>query len=156
MKGKNGKFMTRQIFLEMSDADKREEYPPVFTLKMEEYKGLPSAYEVYMSSVDEYDAAIKITGSMKNWRLLCSAAWFMEGAPEIGHEGLVQWRKDMQERDRSIAKRQLAEAAAAGNVTAMKTLYTSKTIKGKTPTKSQVKREDSKVVNLTNRMSKVD
>ena len=68
-------------------------------------------YEIYMSSIDEYDAAIKIAGSMKAWRSLCSSAWFLKPYEKHGHDttgidsapglaslatavGAEQWLKD--------------------------------------------------------------
>ena len=103
-----------------------------YTLKNEdvEYKGKQkvSAYQVYMHAVDEYDAAIKLVGSMKHWRKLCDLNWFLEGAPEHSFEGLNQWREDMRLRDESLAKRQLMDSASAGNVNAQKILYGSKPV----------------------------
>ena len=114
------RFMVRGIFKEMATSD---DYEPTYTLKLEDYKGLPSAYKIYMSSVDEYDAAIKLVGNMRNWRKLCDCAWFMQGVPEVGHEGLEQWRKDMEMRDKSRSKAQLQDKALEGNVAAMTKLY---------------------------------
>lgn len=82
-----------------------------------------SAYQVYMHSVDEYDAAIKLVGSMKHWRKLCNLKWFMQGMPEHSFEGLESWREDMALRDASLAKKQLQESALGGNVNAQKILY---------------------------------
>ena len=114
---------TQSLFYEFP-VDK-DEAP--YTLKNEdiEYNGKQkvSAYQVYMHSVDEYDAAIKLVGSMKHWRKLCALKWFMEGIPEHSFEGLESWRDDMRLRDESLAKRQLIEAAQAGNVAAQKLLF---------------------------------
>lgn len=118
-----GKFLVRAIFWEMSNPERRETYPPMYTLKVEESHGLPSAYQIYMNSIDEYDAAIKIAGNMANWRKLERADWFLNGVPEVGHEGLAQWRRDMELRDKSIAKAQLQDKALEGNVAAMTKLY---------------------------------
>ena len=114
------RFMVRGIFKEMASS---EEYEPIYTLKLYDYQGLPSAYRIYMESVDEYAAAIKLVENMRNWRKLCACDWFMNGVPEIGHEGLVQWRKDMELRDKSLAKQQLKVRAEEGNVAAMTKLY---------------------------------
>lgn len=123
MYSKEGVFMVRGIFWELSTPERRITYPPLYTLKVEDAHGLPSAYKIYMSCVDEYEAAMRIAGNMKNWRQLCSADWFMNGAVEHGHEGLKRWRLDMEARDKSLAKSQLIEKAEEGNVAAMTKLY---------------------------------
>lgn len=123
MYSNEGRFLVRAIFWELSDSERRLQYPPLYTLKVEDAHGLPSAYRIYMNSIDEYDAAIKLVGNMKNWRQLENASWFMNGIPEMGHEGLKQWRKDMEARDKSIAKAQLQDKALEGNVAAMTKLY---------------------------------
>ena len=111
-----------------------------YTLKNDDvmYKGSlrVSAYQVYMHSVDEYDAAIKLVGSMKHWRKLCGLKWFMQGMPEHSFEGLESWREDMALRDASLAKKQLQESALGGNVNAQKILFGS-TEKPKKPQKKE-------------------
>jgi hypothetical protein len=98
-----------------------------YTLKNEDViKGgshYVSMYQVYMNSVDEYEAALKLVGSMQHWRKLCNLEWFREGIPQFSFDGIEQWRKDMEARDRMLAKRLLIESAENGNVTAQKTLY---------------------------------
>ena len=130
------RFAVRALFWEMSTPDTRAKLPPLFTLKMEAAHGLPSAYQVYMDSVDEYDAAMKIAGNMKNWRKLCNCAWFMDGSVEVSHEGLKQWREDMEARDKSKAKAQLLEKALEGSVQAVTKIYG---IEGKKPKKTAKK-----------------
>lgn len=149
----SGRFLVRAIFWELSNPERRLTIPPLYTLKMDTSHGLPSAYKIYMSCVDEYEAGIKIAGNMKNWRSLCGAHWFMVGDPNHSHEGLAQWRKDMEDRDKSAAKIQLQAKAEAGNVAAMTKLYN---ISPKKPD-SRLKRKHpstttSKVVDLTERM----
>jgi len=119
----NGRFLVRAIFWELSPPERRTEIPPLYTLKVTSAHGLPSAYEMYMDSTDEYEAGIKIAGSLKAWRSLCNARWFMEGYPEHGHEGLKQWRLDMEARDKCAAKKLLQKKAEEGNVAAMTKLY---------------------------------
>lgn len=114
----------------------------------------PSAYLIYMNSVDEYDAAIKLVGSLDHWRELCACTWFMHGSvPNCSFEGLIRWREDMEARDRSVAKRALLDAQAEGNVAAARYLH-EKSGKIKTP-KKQIKKEGSSVLALANkRLSK--
>ena len=116
----NGVFSIRNLFLESSSADKRDKYPPLFTLKPYPYKGLPSAYQVYMESVDEFDAATKIVPNMKVWDQLKSATWFKTDANQWNFEGLDTWREHMKARDNSLAQKTLMEKVASGDVTAAK------------------------------------
>ena len=121
--GDTGRLLVRALFWEMSTTSRRKSIPPLYTLKVQSAHGLPSMYSIYMDSVDEYDAAMKVVGTMKAWRSLCEARWFRIGCKEHGHEGLIQWRKDMEARDKSTAKKQLQEKADAGNVAAMTKIY---------------------------------
>ena len=106
-----------------------------------------------MDSIDEYDAATKICDNMYQWRKLCKANWFMNGRKEHGHEGLIQWRLDMEARDKSLAKVQLQAKAEEGNVAAMTKLYnmTPKKVDGRVKEKAQPDNTD-KIVDITQRM----
>lgn len=119
---RRGALKTELLFQETIKSDRLENYTPLYTLK-ENDTDLPSAYKIYMSSADEYDAAIKILGSMRHWRRLCGLKWFMEGIPMSGFDGLKAWRKDMEMRDKSTAKKQLMISAEDGNVSAQRALY---------------------------------
>ena len=103
-----GQRRTASLFAETT---RDENLPPVYTMKdyVKEGSGLISAYEIYMNSVDEYDAAMRLVGSMNHWRKLCSVKWFMEGDIERGFTGLNQWREDLALRDTSNARRLAAE-----------------------------------------------
>jgi len=155
----HGRFLVRAIFWELSTPERRTNIKPLYTLKVEPCNGLPSAYQIYMESVDEYDAAIKIVGNMKNWRTLIEkpGSWFMMGWKEHGHIGLVNWRKDMEARDKSRAKALLIEKAAEGNVAAMTKLYniTPKKVDNRLK-KEQEKVTPSKVSDITARMNKTN
>lgn len=120
---------TETLFLESISSRSKEKYEPLYTLREQEKHGLPSAYQIYMHSIDESDAALKLVGSLSHWRRLCSLKWFMEGAEQMGHEGLKQWREDMKARDATRAKSQLMAMAAAGNVPAARKLYEESTKK---------------------------
>ena len=61
-----GLMRTETLFYEMSDNARREKYPPIYTMREDHNHGCISAYEVYMSSVDEYDAAMRLVGSMRH------------------------------------------------------------------------------------------
>lgn len=121
---RRGALKTELLFSETMKPDRRENYTPLYTLK-ENDSDLPSAYKIYMASTDEYDAAMKIVGSMRHWRRLCGLQWFMNGIPQAGFDGLRSWRKDMEMRDKSTAKKQLMDSAEAGVVSAQRALYLS-------------------------------
>lgn len=116
------------LFIETSQDKNRD---PIFTLKDYNSRGMISAYNLYMDSVDEYDAACKIVGSMTHWRKLMASPWFMQGNPELNFTGLATWRKDMQARDLSRAKRVLQEKVAEGDRAAAKMLLDT-SVKGET------------------------
>lgn len=121
VRGGNNIMFTQGLFYEFGNPD------AAYTLKGEDVtkgdKTYVSLYRVYMSSVDEYEAGMRLVGSMQHWRKLCSQAWFHDGMDVHSWEGIKQAREDMAARDKSLAKAQLAAAATQGNVTAMKTLY---------------------------------
>lgn len=110
---------TASLFLEASQDPHN---PPVFTMRDVERNGLPSAYELYMESADEDDAARTMVGTPRHWAKLLKCKWFMEGDPEQGYVGLVEWRKDMAARDASNAKKTLLTESNNGNIAAAKAL----------------------------------
>jgi hypothetical protein len=101
---------------------REEKWPSLYSLAEDEKRGLPSAYQIYMNSIDEHDAALKLVGSHRHWRKLCSLKWFMEGAPDWGYDGLVRWRIDMVNRDRSLAKGILLANTKKGDTPSAKRL----------------------------------
>lgn len=115
LKDPRGLQRTSSLFRESItyEIKKKGKLKPIYNLGDTERDDLPSAYLIYMNSIDEYDAAIKIVGSLKHWRKLCKLKWFMEGIPGQ-HEGLESWREDMKLRDASIAKGVLLKAATSG------------------------------------------
>lgn len=157
LKASNGKFLIEGIFWETGTLAKREKYPPLYTLNQEprfdkvQEETLPSAYQIYMTSVDEYDAAIKLVGNMKNWGLLSSANWFLNGDPNRAclymHEGLAVWRDHMKKRDASLAKKVLHEKALSGDTTAAKAILAETKVKapvGRANKKAVLSEEDKK------------
>ena len=120
----NGVFTNQKMFYEFSTPASRIQYPPIFTLKTRPYKGLPSAYQVYMDSIDEYDAAMKLAPNLKTWDSLKAVDWFLNGDPSRSHDGLVAWREHMQARDISLAKALLIEQVKEGNTVAAGRLIT--------------------------------
>jgi hypothetical protein len=143
-----GVFAFNKMFWEKHDlAATRKDLPPLFTLKLEPHKGLPSAYQIYMDSVDEYDAATKLAPNMKVWDTLVNCNWFREGDPRHAHDGLKVWREHMKARDASLAKKILQEQAKEGNITAAKTLLAES--KAKTPVGRKSKKETTKSPTIT-------
>lgn len=144
LKDKRGVMLTQALFVETSDGT----FEPSYTLKQEDFKGYPSMYRLYMECTDEYEAAIKLVGSMRHWRKLCNLKWFVEGREQFGHEGLNKWREDMRLRDESLARRILIEQANEGNVTAARSLIGNKTPKRKTKTKGGKDEYDDDITRL--------
>lgn len=122
LRSTNGIQFTEGLFVETSTPGSVAKYDPKYTLKDWENKGLPSAYQIYINSIDESDAALKLVGSLTHWRKLCNLRWFMSGRKEVGFEGVMQWRDDMTKRDRTLAKEILLEQTKDGNVTAARAL----------------------------------
>lgn len=151
---------TESLFLEtIRGNEMAEKYPPVYTMKTFDRRGCKSAYLIYMNSINEYDAAMKIVGDMRHWRKLCGLKWFMEGSDEKSFDGLSQWRADKALKDQYEALTLLKEQAEDGSVTAQKILL-EMTSKSKSSTKGRGKDtviEDarmSKIVDLHKRLTK--
>jgi len=118
----NGSFAIRKMFYELSTPAVRKKFPPIFTLRPRPHAGLPSAYQTYMDSIDEFDAALKIVPNMRVWDQLKQANWFKNGDPSHCFEGLKIWQEHMKMRDASLAKRILIEKTEKGEVGAAKAL----------------------------------
>jgi hypothetical protein len=97
-------YKTESLFCETISPQSKKSYKPLYTLKDVPHRGLPSTYAIYIDSVDEYDAAMRIVGSMAHWNKLCSLKWFMEGREGI-FRGVDQWREEMKARDKSTDRR---------------------------------------------------
>lgn len=147
---RRGALKTELLFQETIKPDRLENYSPLYTLK-ENDTDLPSAYKIYMGSTDEYEAAMRLLGSMRHWRRLCGLKWFMDGVPMSGFDGLKSWRKDMELRDKSKSKKQLMEAAEAGVVSAQRALYLSDNpVKAAKLTKSERKIDQTETDRIDN------
>ena len=119
------KKVTQSLFYEAAKPHLRENALWTLSEQDKELNGkfYPSAYRIYMSSNDEYEAAMEICdGDLRVWEKLCRTKWFMDGKPVWGHHGLLQWRKDMAARDASLARKTLREEAEAGNVAAARAI----------------------------------
>lgn len=134
---------------------RHDEMPPLYTMREESYKGLPSAYLIYMTSDSEYEAAIKLVGSWNHWLRLLKCKPFMEG-PENAYNwtGLEEWRREKEIKEKATAYNQLKESAAAGNVQAQKLLYEGdKSGKRGRPSDSEVRKAAKEQAELNTRIT---
>jgi len=144
MKDVGGRYRTN-IFYEFNKS-RHEDYPPLYTMREDEWKGLPSAYRIYMTSDSEYEAAMKLVGSWAHWQRLLKCKPFMNGGEEIGiWMGLEQWREEKAIQDQAMAYNQLKTSAAGGNVAAQKLLFEGdKASKRGRPSKAEVAKQAAK------------
>jgi len=126
---KKRRIPTESLFSERIKKHQRDKgMSPDWTLKERSwdtlYDGeLPSLYEAYLDSTDEYDFITTHLEGMGQWEKLLKCKWFFEGdKTEPSHRGIEAWRLDMISRDRSIAKKTLLEKAKAGNASAATSL----------------------------------
>ena len=63
-----GRYRTESLFVETIQKRTAKRYDPLYSMTDKEKGELPSAYLIYMTSVDEYDAAMKLVGSLKHVR----------------------------------------------------------------------------------------
>ena len=123
----NNVMPTQALFYEFGNKE------ALYTLKSRDVekdgKVYLSLYQIYMSSTDEYEAALRFVGDMGHWRKLCKLKWFTEGADQFSYEGVIQMRQDMAARDSCSAKKKLVELCNEGNVTAARALYGEKQTK---------------------------
>ena len=127
-------------------------YESYYTMYDDDRHGMMSAKRVYLDSVDEYEAAIKLVGTWANWKQLLKSKEFVEG-PRAGQksswEGLKSWREEKQIMDESKARELLWQAAEQGSVSAQRILYDGKKEPVGRPSKAKVKQE-------ANRMARED
>ena len=103
-------FIDRTAWADVTDqriANGELEDRNLYTLKEREVDGYPSAYQIYMHSSDEYEAAMKLVGSLYHWTALMEKDWFMKE--------LKEWRKHMALRDYSTAKSVVLKDAKNGD-----------------------------------------
>ncbi len=125
LKDTRGVKRTRTLFLEAIEWEQVQGgYEPLYTLCPDEKKGLPSAYQVFINSTTEEEAALKLVGSLPHWRFLLQKEWFLLGDPSNipGFEGVEVWRADMRDLKKARTIRLLEKQANMGNVAAMKQL----------------------------------
>ena len=142
MKDSRGHYRVN-LFKEFN-TENHKRYPPVYTMKDVDYKGLISARRIYLESADEYEAAMRILGSWKHWKRLCNVKLFFRGPPEETHlswDGLEKWREEKALQDKMRVRKLLWESAENGNVTAQKILFDGEKPKAGRPSKDKINRE---------------
>lgn len=136
----NGKASTQALFIDHLAQHVKEKHGTSytrFTMKPHEWKGFPSAYQIIHYADSEYDAAMKVVGSLEIWDQLRESKLI-----EYGRENVcLGISHAMEAQERRIEAEQiknLTEASRAGNVTAMKELKAirNKQKKKKKPLKS--------------------
>ena len=146
MKDSMGRYRTN-LFYEFNTTA-HEEYPPLYTMREDDYRGLPSAYKIYMGQSSEYAAAQELVGSWSHWQRLLTCSPFMNG-PKLGYAwtGLNTWRDEKEIQDRSLAYLQLKENAAGGNVQAQRIIFDGTKKRGR-PSNADIKKAaDERVKN---------
>jgi len=124
MKDAMGRYRVN-LFKEFNRSEK-DKYPVVYTMSEQDKDGLVSARRIYMESLDEYEAAIRLVGSWVHWQRLLKCNAFMKGPhADSGYQwqGLEQWRQEKRDFERSKARDMLWESAKKGNVTAQRLLF---------------------------------
>lgn len=145
----NYKMLTQSLFVEKCP-DGLEEYT-LWTLKEDAVyskkhgKWFPSAWLVFINADDEYDAAMKIVGNLKQWELLKSLKWF--------DNYYQNWYEEWRILTLNTMRNNLMDTAlngSAGAVTAARTIIqlldqknpTGRPKKVKEPDKSEGEEED--------------
>jgi hypothetical protein len=119
----------------------RDKYPPIYTMREDEWEGLPSAYRIYMYSASEWEAAMKLVGSWAHWQRLLQVPQFVNGSKESHTwNGIAAWREEKELMDRMVAYDQLKQAAAGGNVQAQKAIYDGEKAKRGRPSKAEIRK----------------
>lgn len=144
-----GRYRTN-IFYEFNKT-RHEDYPPLYTMRETEWRGLDSAYQIYMHSESEYEAAIKLVGSWNHWQRLLKCKPFVDGEKDGGQwVGIEQWRAEKETRDKALAYNQLKINAAQGNVQAQKMILDGPKDSAKRgrPSNAEIRKEAAKQAEL--------
>lgn len=97
---------------------KNEDKLPVYTTNEEDGE-LPSAHKVYMSAMNEYDAALKLVPTWSYWSNMLKQSVKIRRLIET-------WREEKMLQDQARAKALIWKQAEKGNIQAQKLLYESK------------------------------
>ena len=146
MKDANGRYRLN-IFREIG----RDVAPPMYTMFESPKEGLPSAYQIYMYSESEYEAAMKLVGSWTHWQRLCNSNKFMNAVETESWTGLKAWREEKEVKDKAYAYMLLKVSAADGNVQAQKAVLEGERKMGQRgrPSKAQIEQAAKEAAHLT-------
>ena len=137
LRDKMGRYRTN-LFNEFNTSA-HEDYPPMYTMREDEWKDLPSAYRIYMTSNSEYEAAMRLVGSWAHWQKLLTCPRFMNcPAGSYVWTGLSSWREEKETQDRAQAYMLLKLNAENGNVQAQKLIFEGDKKRGR-PSNAQIK-----------------
>ena len=139
-------------FLEMQSGDN-----PVYSLRMVEHKGLPSAYQIISNSVSEYDAAMKTAGDWSMWLRWKTSKALWEGIlGKYKGTGLRHAIEAMEARIASEALASIIQKSNEGDYRAAKDLVTWNLPKQKTGKKVSKVSDDTRenIIDLASRIAK--
>ncbi len=105
LKDSKGAWRTLSLFYETNTTA----MDSVFTLRPHEWKGYPSAKEMYLSIADptEYEFALALLGSWEHWQRVMRCKWFQEH--------LDDWRETLEVKLRSQAIQRVAAISKGGS-----------------------------------------
>ena len=130
---------------------------PIYTLKMIEVKGLPSAYQIISNSVSEYDAAMKVAGDWNMWlRWKESKALWTGTIGTYRGTGLSHAVDAMEARIASEALASIIQKSNDGDYRAAKDLVMWKLPKKKTGKKVSKVSDDTRddIISIASRIAK--
>jgi len=133
----NGRYVTEGIFLETATQGNDPEFLTWSLSEREKEKNgktLPSAYQVVVWSTDEYDAAMKICGSIQLWNRMKGNKRIWNGIQGIC-PGLGVALEVQKMRIASEMMKKMQITASDGNIAAQKAVYEL------TRTKNQAKKQ---------------
>ena len=100
-------------------------YEPLYTLRIREHRGFPSAYQIIANAKSEYDAAMKICGDWTIWlRLKRSKAVWEGNIGAYRATGLKDGIEAMEARIAGDAIARVIEKSESGDYRASKDLVT--------------------------------
>lgn len=133
--------LRKDLVLEIS---KRGRKRAVYTMRPYDYNDLISLPRVYLECADEYEFASKVFGSYANFEVYLQNPRFVKGPHEDdrhqSYQGLSDWRREKDLKDKSAAKKLLWSSAKRGSVAAQKLLFEGERQAGR-PSKEKVAKE---------------
>lgn len=149
-----GKKLTFGLFQETTRPAQYKKFCPVYTLQENSIwiaepwnVWIPSAKQIYVRSTSEYEAAIKLVGSIEYWNRLLYHDWFVEGNDDYRWTSLNQWREEQRMRKQHLAENILLQKAMNGDTQAAKMFYQGldKNKRGR-PSDSEIKKAAAEAV----------